>query len=91
LDLTGQSADRSLLFVQSQASVFNGVSQVWAPKYRQAAYGAFLLRSRDADQALNLAYRDVLAAFDEFLRRNPATDIIFGRAQPGVAAPVAAA
>src|SRR4249919_2708645 len=76
LDLAGQSADRSLLFVQSQASVFNGISQVWAPKYRQAAYGAFLLRSRDADQALNLAYRDVLAAFDEFLRRNPTSDII---------------
>jgi len=76
LDLGGQSADRALLFVQSQASVFNGISQIWAPKYRQAAYGAFLLRSRDADEALDLAYRDVLAAFDEFISRNPDSDII---------------
>ena len=76
LGLTGPSADRALLFVQSQASAFNGISRVWAPEYRQAAYGAFLLRSEDADRALNLAYRDVLTAFDEFMRRNPDADII---------------
>ena len=76
LDAAGQTADRAQLFVQSQASVFNGVSEVWAPKYRQAAYGAFLLRSEDADKALNLAYGDVLASFDEFLRQNPGKDII---------------
>ncbi len=62
---------RTRLFVQSQASAFNGAGQVWAPRYRQAAYGAFLLNSEDAEKALNFAYADVKAAFDEFLRRVP--------------------
>jgi hypothetical protein len=38
------------------------------PRYRQAAFGAFLLKSEDAQKALDLAYRDVAAAFDEFVR-----------------------
>ena len=59
---------RTRLFVQSQASAFSGVGQVWAPRYRQAAYGAFLLDSEDALKALDFAYRDVAAAFDQFLK-----------------------
>src|SRR5947207_2841222 len=60
---------RSQLFVQSQASAFNAVGQIWAPRYRQAAYGAFLLKSEDAQKALDFAYRDVAAAFDEFIKQ----------------------
>ena len=60
---------RDQLFVQSQASAFSGAGEVWAPRYRQAAYGAFLLKSTDAQEALDLAYSDVSAAFDEFLKR----------------------
>jgi hypothetical protein len=63
-----ESGARDQLFVQSQASVFNGAGEVWAPRYRQAAYGAFLLKSSDAQEALDLAYSDVSAAFDEFLK-----------------------
>jgi hypothetical protein len=59
---------RDQLFTQSQASAFNGAGEVWAPRYRQAAYGAFLLDSADAQKALDLAYADVAAAFDEFLK-----------------------
>ena len=59
------------LFVQSQASAFNSAGKVWAPRYRQAAFGAFLLKSQDAQKALDLAYRTCRAAFDEFLKRNP--------------------
>ena len=70
------SQDRATLFVRSQASAFSDVADVWAPKYRQAAYGAFLLSSDDAGKALDLAYRDVVAAFDEFIRRNPQGPII---------------
>lgn len=58
---------RDRLFVQSQATAFNGVAQIWAPRYRQAAYGAFLLKSEDAQKALDFAYRDVAAAFDAFV------------------------
>ena len=69
----GDAAEfRARLFVQSQASAFNGVSNVWAPRYRQAAFGAFLLTTDDATKALDLAYRDVLAAFDTFLAAQPA-------------------
>lgn len=59
---------RDRLFVESQASAFNGVGEIWAPRYRQAAFGAFLLKSEDARQALDLAYSDVAAAFDTFLK-----------------------
>ncbi len=64
----GDTAFRTNLFVESQASAFNGAGQVWAPRYRQAAFGAFLLGSEDAKKALDFAYRDVSAAFDEFVR-----------------------
>jgi len=67
----GETGFRTNLFVQSQASAFNGVGQVWAPRYRQAAYGAFLLKSDDAREALDLAYGDVRAAFNTFLSRIP--------------------
>lgn len=63
----GDSEFRIGLFAQSQASAFNGAGEVWAPRYRQAAYGAFLLKSEDAQRALDLAYRDVAAAFDQFI------------------------
>ena len=42
--------------------------EIWAPRYRQAAYGAFLLDSKDAQSALDFAYRDVAAAFDAFVQ-----------------------
>ena len=58
---------RTDLFVRSQASAFNEAGEVWAPRYRQATFGAFLTSQADAKRALALAYRDVLAAFDAFL------------------------
>jgi len=64
----GDSEFRSRLFTQSQASAFNASGQIWAPRYRQAAFGAFLLDSADAQKALDLAYGDVSAAFDQFLK-----------------------
>jgi pimeloyl-ACP methyl ester carboxylesterase len=66
----GDAEFRTRLFAQSQASAFNGAGDVWAPRYRQAAFGAFLLDSEDARGALDLAYRDVVAAFDRFLAEN---------------------
>jgi hypothetical protein len=64
----GDTEGRTRLFVQSQASAFNAAGEIWAPRYRQAAYGAFLLKSEDAQQALDLAYGDVSAAFDRFVQ-----------------------
>ena len=65
----GETEFRTRLFVQSQASAFFGDGNVFAPRYRQAAYGAFLLDTKDAEAALDFAYGDVSAAFDEFLKR----------------------
>jgi len=62
-----ESQQRARLFVRHQASVFNGVGDIWAPKYRQATFGAFLTTQADAEKALDFAYRDVLRAFDAFL------------------------
>jgi hypothetical protein len=69
LDPGGDTEFRTRLFVQSQASAFNAAGQVWAPRYRQAAFGAFLLSSADAQRALDLAYGDVAAAFDAFAKQ----------------------
>jgi hypothetical protein len=79
----GDAAFRTNLFVQSEASAFNGVGQIWAPRYRQATYGSFLLKSEDAQKALDLAYSDVFAAFDEFLKSIPADQpiILAGHSQ----------
>jgi len=68
LEPGGQVDFGTRLIVQSQASAFNNVAEVWAPRYRQAAFGAFLLRSEDARKALDFAYADVLDAFDEFIK-----------------------
>ena len=66
-----ESQWRAKLFVQSQASAFNSVADVWAPKYRQATFGAFLTTKMEAQKALDFAYRDVAAAFDQFLKEAP--------------------
>ncbi|MGI4880262.1 MAG: DUF3089 domain-containing protein [Janthinobacterium lividum] len=60
------------MYLRSQATVFNGVGAIWAPKYRQASFGAFLTARPDAAQALDLAYGDVLRAFDAFVAAAPA-------------------
>lgn len=78
-----QTELRSRLFVQTQASAFSGLGAVWAPRYRQAAYGAFLLDSRDAQKALDLALQDVAAAFDRFLKENPSGPIILAAHSQG--------
>jgi len=56
------------VFLKGQASAFNEVGEIWAPRYRQATFGAFLTSQKDAEQALDFAYKDVAAAFDEFLK-----------------------
>ncbi|MEZ5709620.1 MAG: DUF3089 domain-containing protein [Blastomonas sp.] len=66
-----ESQDRAKIFIRSQASTFNAVGPVWAPRYRQAAFGAFLTDKPEGQMALDAAYSDVLAAFDEFIRELP--------------------
>ncbi|HEX8214631.1 MAG TPA: DUF3089 domain-containing protein, partial [Allosphingosinicella sp.] len=66
-----ESQQRARLFVRHQASAFNHIGEIWAPKYRQATFGAFLTTQEDAEKALDFAYRDVRAAYDAFLEQAP--------------------
>ena len=67
-----EAAKRADQFLRFQASVFNGVGAIHAPRYRQATFGTFLTDSSSATKALDLAYGDVLAAFDHFVTAQPA-------------------
>jgi hypothetical protein len=71
-----ESQDRAALFVRSQASAFNADGRIYAPKYRQAAFGAFLDTGENATRALDLAYSDVIRAFDRFLAQEPEAPIV---------------
>jgi hypothetical protein len=64
--------------MRNQASVFNGCCDVYAPRYRQATIFSFMDDSgaKNGEQALALAYDDVAAAFQEFLRLNPDRPIV---------------
>lgn len=62
-----QSQSRARTFVRGLASPFNGAAQLWAPRYRQATFGAFLTDAPEGAQALDAAYADVAQAFDLFL------------------------
>ena len=66
-----ESDKRLDIFLRTQASAFNGVAAIWAPRYRQATFGAFLTDKPAAARAIDLAYGDVLAAFDIFLAAQP--------------------
>jgi hypothetical protein len=56
--------------IKYQASIFNGVGRVYAPRYRQAHLNAFFTKTRkpDAEQALQAAYADIKAAFEYYLK-----------------------
>ncbi len=59
---------RAQLFVRGMASVFEDAGDVWVPRYRQAALGAFLTSDVEtANRALLAAYSDVESAFDQFV------------------------
>ncbi|MGL6042636.1 MAG: DUF3089 domain-containing protein, partial [Sandaracinobacteroides sp.] len=72
-----ETNDRLDKFAKSQASVFNGVAEVWVPRYRQATFGAFLKPGPDSRQALALARSDVERAFRAFVEAQPADRPIF--------------
>lgn len=63
---------RATLFTRGMASSLAGAGDVWAPRYRQAALGAFLTDDVDtANRALSAAFNDVDAAFEQFLEEIP--------------------
>ncbi|MFC3173548.1 DUF3089 domain-containing protein [Novosphingobium bradum] len=63
-----QESDRlARMLVRAMASAFNASPDLWAPRYRQATFGAFLADRPERTAALDLAYGDVRQAFHAFL------------------------
>ncbi|QZP07427.1 DUF3089 domain-containing protein [Caenibius sp. WL] len=78
-----ESQERARLFIRAMASPFSRGGQIWAPRYRQAAFGAFLTEEAAGQKALDAAYGDVAQAFDQFLAEAPqdAPIILAGHSQ----------
>jgi len=55
------------IYLRGMASPFNDAAEIWAPRYRQATFGAFLTADPQGKQAIDAAYADVRAAFRVFL------------------------
>jgi hypothetical protein len=54
--------------IKFQASIFNGVGKVYAPRYRQAHIMAYFTRDQElAKEVFEVAYADVKAAFEYYL------------------------
>ena len=53
---------------QKQATAFASSARVWAPRYRQASVISYTSNSDKAKNAFNVAYNDVLASFDYYLK-----------------------
>ena len=70
-------------FVKEQASAFNAAGTIWAPRYRQANYGAFLTGKPEGQKAIDAAYRDVSQAFAAFLKANPDGPVILAAHSQG--------
>jgi hypothetical protein len=65
------------IYLRGMASPFNAASEIWAPRYRQATFGAFLTDAPEGRQAIDAAYADVREAFRFFISSiDPATPIV---------------
>lgn len=64
-DFTGTQLEDGVL--RYQTSIFNGCCRMFAPRYRQTTLSAFLNPGDSAFKAYDLAYSDVLRAFDHYL------------------------
>ena len=62
-----RSQSRARLFLRGMSSVFNASGDIWAPRYRQAAFGAFLTNAKEGKLAQEAAYADVSLAFNRFI------------------------
>ena len=54
--------------VHYQATAFNESCRVYAPRYRQAIVDVFYNETADGEKALDLAYEDVKASFEYYLK-----------------------
>lgn len=59
-----QTADLMLL---TQATPFNAIAKIYAPRYRQVTLPTYSLDKQSLQKPANLAYGDVLAAFNHYV------------------------
>lgn len=69
--------------MRNQASIFNAAGPVYAPRYRQGILYAYLDHDEESLAARDLAYSDVLRAFEHYLekRRNGRPFVLAGHSQ----------
>jgi hypothetical protein len=68
LDQPDAEAERiARVYLRGMASPFNAATEIWAPRYRQATFGAFLTDAPEGRLAIEGAYQDVREAFRFFL------------------------
>ncbi len=78
LDDPNPDAERiARTYLRGMASPFNAAREIWAPRYRQATFGAFLTDAPEAVRAIEAAYADVREAYRFFLSSiGPDTPIV---------------
>ena len=79
--LNKKTDETSILF---QASIFNDNARIFAPRYRQTHIKAFFTKDKiNAEKAFDIAYGDVKAAFDYYIKyqNNGRPIIIAGHSQ----------
>jgi hypothetical protein len=79
-----EANERTGIYLRGLASAFTPAGDIWAPRYRQATMGAFLAEDRvTAGKAIDAAYQDVAAAFDQMVKEIPADQpiILAGHSQ----------
>jgi hypothetical protein len=90
--LDNQDANnRAALFLRGQASAFNSVGAIWAPRYRQATFGAFLTSKARCAKGARLRLSRRPRRVRPVRRRGRRPSDHPRRAQPGRAASLAAA
>ncbi|MBZ0226651.1 MAG: DUF3089 domain-containing protein [Comamonas sp.] len=58
------------IMLMTQATPFNGVARVYAPRYRQTALHVYFLSEDEQQGPSNRAYADVKAAFEYYVRHD---------------------
>lgn len=56
------------MVMPGQASAFNAVCRIFAPRYQQATFYSFVEGGKNGRKALEFAYQDVAVAFDYYIK-----------------------